>query len=121
MVLTRWKRIHEPLEVGHASDFGDTRASEEWRISDEDIEPRMLALEHLRELNFPVKRCEWRIGMPPLLQPAPVALGLATHDRVGVVTAHRLPISGLLAFEERCRHEIAEEPHISELKLRVVP
>ena len=46
---------------------------------------RVLTLEHLRELDLPVERRKRRVGMPPLLEPAAVALGLAADNRARVL------------------------------------
>ena len=93
----------------------------EWRIPDDRVEPGVLSLEHLRKLDLPVERRERRVGVPPLLEPAAVALGFAAHDRVRILAPLRLPLLRLLCLEERRDHEIAEEPHLGELELRLVP
>jgi len=62
---------------------------ERW-IPHDAIKSRILALEHLRELNLPVEWHQRSISMPPLFYPAPVPFGVAVHDVAGVRPPFRL-------------------------------
>ena len=92
-----------------------------WWIPYDPIEARVLPLEHLRELDLPVKRRKRLLGVPPLLEPATVGLSLTAHDRIGVRAPLSLSLLGLLPLEERRYHKVAEESHLTKLELRLVP
>ena len=66
--------------VGVAADVAgrDGVLPRERRIPDERIEPRVLPVEHLGELDLPVKGREGWVGVALLLKPAHVAAGLVS-------------------------------------------
>ena len=68
-----------------------------------------------------MERNERLFSVPPLRQPVGVPLGVATHDHARVFASLRLALLRLLPLEVRRQHEIPEEPHIAELKLRLLP
>ena len=91
------------------------------RVPNDRVEARILPLEHLRELDLPVKGRKRRIGVLPSFEPTAVALGLAAHDRVGILAALCFPLPGLGALEEGRNHEVPKESHLRKLGLRLIP
>lgn len=57
----------------------------------------------------------------PLFECAAIALDLAAYDSACVLAPLRLPLLRLVSFEESREYKISEEPHFTELELRLVP
>src|SRR5439155_16591459 len=111
----------EPVGVPDDISRGNGVLPRKRRIPNDCVETGVVPLEHLRELDLPMKRRKRRIRVPPLGESAAVALGLAAHDNVGVFASLALALLGLLPSEEGSEHEIAEEPNFGDLKLGLVP
>src|SRR5581483_8045595 len=102
----------EPVRVGRDVPRGDRVLPAERRV---------LPLERLRELDLPVERCERRLALAALLEPAAVALGLAAHGRVRELGPLPLAVFRLLRLEERGHRQVAEQPDLRQLELGLVP
>jgi hypothetical protein len=107
-VFTGWISVHEPLEIFHTRNFGDSSSPEEWRVTYEDVKPRIGALEYLCKLDWPVKWNEWLLMVPSLFEPTPVALSLITSYGAGIVSANCLAFFRLLCTEMGGDYKIPE-------------
>ena len=93
----------------------------EWRVANESVEARVLALEHLGKLDLPVEWSERHLSVAPFLHLHRMAPGFAIQDRLLVRPTSRFPLFRLGALEERGQHQIAEQPHVDEGVLSVAP
>src|SRR5664280_489925 len=114
-------QFEEPLGIDLPLGLRDIPASLERWIPDERVETTVLPLEDLWELDLPVERCERSLGMPPLVEPRLVALGLSVQDGTRVLAPPALAVLRFLALEECRQHQVAEEPHVAQFGLRRVP
>ena len=99
----------------------DPAPSHERRVPHERIKPRPLPIEHLRELDLPVKGCQRRIGVAPLFEPTPIAPGFAAHRRPLELAALGFPLLRLRRLEVDRDREVTEKTDLRQLGARLVP
>ena len=114
-------KVPQPIGVPSQVCTNDRNMPCKRRIAHDRIEPRVLALEHLRELDLPMERYERLRGLAVRCEHGAMARGIAVDHRVGVPAPLRLALLWLVGAEVRRQHQIAEQPHRTERDLRLVP
>ena len=111
----------EPIGVADDVTGGEVVLPRERRVPDERVEPRILPLEHFRELDLPMKWGKRQVSVTLVVDPSQVADGLTLQHGCGEFETLPFPWSRLGFSEERRQRQITVEPDGVKLVACVLP
>jgi len=106
VAVTTFVQDLEPVGVTVGVPGSERVLARERRIPQDGVEPRVLAVEDLGELELPVERHEWPLGMAEFLEPTAVGVGVPALEGALEGGALRLALLRLGAREERRDHQV---------------
>ena len=111
----------EPFRITGQIARSDCILSGKGRIAYNGIKARVLAPEHFCELDFPMKRSEWRFGLAQMAGSILVDFCILTLHRLREFEPLALAFLGLLFFKERNENQVTAKSHRLQERLRFLP